>query len=263
MFQAGHDFTLTRTGTVVGSPAYMSPEQAAGRDDIDGRADVWSLGVVMYEALTGAPPHQAANYNQLMVRILTQDCEPVATRKAGLPSSVCAIVDACLKRERDERTSNAGVLARQMEGALREMRAMRFRALGRRNTDRGGADPHDSQQRSTDLDGGSTSQDANAHVALPAQPVIRRRRSRCRDWSPRPVSSSWSCSADGPATQRGLLPRGQLRKCASARIGGGNPRRALPPPAKLLGQLGAAQDAKPARISMSESELKTRSKHCR
>ena len=137
IFDTGHNFTLTRTGTVVGSPAYMSPEQAAGREDIDGRADIWSLGVVMYEALTGTLPHQAANYNQLMVRILTQDCDPVQTRKTDLPPSVCAIVDACLKRERDERTSNSGVLASQMEAALREMRAQRFRALGRRATDRG------------------------------------------------------------------------------------------------------------------------------
>jgi serine/threonine protein kinase len=138
MFDMGHNFSLTRTGTVVGSPAYMSPEQAAGREDIDGRADVWSLGVVMYEALTGTLPHQAANYNQLMVRILTQDCESVTARKADLPPAITAIVDACLKRERDQRTSNAGVLANQMDAALRELRAQRFRALGRRATDRGG-----------------------------------------------------------------------------------------------------------------------------
>jgi len=91
MFESGQNFSLTRTGTVVGSPAYMSPEQAAGREDIDGRADIWSLGVVMYKALTGTLPHQAANYNALMVRILTQDCDPVMTRKTDLPPSVCAI----------------------------------------------------------------------------------------------------------------------------------------------------------------------------
>jgi serine/threonine protein kinase len=136
IFDTGHNFTLTRTGTVVGSPAYMSPEQAAGREDIDGRADIWSLGVVMYEALTGTLPHQAANYNQLMVRILTQDSDAVSTRKPDLPQSVSAIVDACLKRERDARTSNSGTLASQMEGTLREMRAVRFRALGRRSVDR-------------------------------------------------------------------------------------------------------------------------------
>jgi serine/threonine-protein kinase len=61
---------------------------------------------------------------------------------------VCAIVDACLKRERDERTSNAGVLANQMEAALREMRAVRFRALGRRAADRGGGEM---QRRATDF----------------------------------------------------------------------------------------------------------------
>jgi serine/threonine protein kinase len=133
---------------VVGSPAYMSPEQAAGREDIDGRADVWSLGVVMYEALTGTLPHQAANYNALMVRILTQDSDPVMTRKPDLPPSICAIVDACLKRERDERTSNAATLAKQMDGALREMKAMRFRSLGRRAADR---TPGAIQQRSTDF----------------------------------------------------------------------------------------------------------------
>jgi eukaryotic-like serine/threonine-protein kinase len=136
VFDTGHNFTLTRTGTVVGSPAYMSPEQAGGREDIDGRADIWSLGVVMYEALTGTLPHQAANYNALMVRILTQDCDPIVTRKTDLPPSVCAIVDACLRRNRDERTSSAGLLGSQMEGAVREMRTVRFRAHGRRASDR-------------------------------------------------------------------------------------------------------------------------------
>jgi len=154
IFDTGHNFTLTRTGTVVGSPAYMSPEQAAGREDIDGRADIWSLGVVMYEALTGTLPHQAANYNQLMVRILTQDSDSVLTRKPDLPPSVGAIVDACLKRERDARTSNAGILASQMEGALREMRAMRFRALGRRAADHNPAQPGEMQRRASDFSGG-------------------------------------------------------------------------------------------------------------
>jgi eukaryotic-like serine/threonine-protein kinase len=147
-------FSLTRTGTVVGSPAYMSPEQAAGREDLDGRADIWSLGVVMFEALTGTLPHQAANYNALMVRILTQDCDPVMTRKTDLPASVCAIVDACLKRERDQRTSNAGLLAKQMDGAVREMRATRQRTLGRHVSDR----PRRPRRGGVDIDDANTTQ---------------------------------------------------------------------------------------------------------
>ncbi len=117
--------TLTRTGTVVGSPAYMSPEQAAGREDIDGRADVWSLGVVLYEALTGTLPHEAPNYNALMVRIMTRDADPAVSRRPDLPPTLSTIIDDCLKRER-ERRPTSGVLAARLEGALHEMQPTRM-----------------------------------------------------------------------------------------------------------------------------------------
>ncbi|WP_437764381.1 serine/threonine-protein kinase [Sorangium sp. So ce281] len=131
-----HNFSLTRTGCVVGSPAYMSPEQAAGREDVDARADIWSLGVVMYEALTGTTPHQAPNYNALMVRILSKDCDPIASRRPGLPPHLCQLVEACLRRERDERIASADALARELEAVLRELRAERFRGQkGRRASD--------------------------------------------------------------------------------------------------------------------------------
>jgi serine/threonine-protein kinase len=131
-----NNFTLTRTGTVVGSPAYMAPEQAQGSEDLDGRADVWSLGVVMYEAFSGTLPHEAPNYNALMVRILTQDVDPIMTRKPDLPPSICAVVDACLRRDRSQRTASAGQVGQQLEAALRELRAVRYRSMGRRASDR-------------------------------------------------------------------------------------------------------------------------------
>ncbi|UQA62274.1 serine/threonine-protein kinase [Polyangium aurulentum] len=127
VLDAAHDLTLTRTGTVVGSPAYMSPEQAAGREDIDGRADVWSLGVVMHEALTGTLPHEAANYNALMVRILTRDADPILTRRPDLPPSLASIVDDCLRRDR-ERRPTAGVLAARLESSLLELQTIRYGA---------------------------------------------------------------------------------------------------------------------------------------
>jgi len=136
IFDSGQqNFSLTRTGMVVGSPAYMSPEQAAGQEDIDGRADIWSLGVVLYEGLTGTLPHEAPNYNALMVRILTQDVDPIATRKADVHPTIGAIVDQCLKRDRNLRP-NSTKLAELMEIALSEARAARYRGVGRRATDR-------------------------------------------------------------------------------------------------------------------------------
>ncbi len=153
VFDTGQNFSLTRTGMVVGSPAYMSPEQAAGREDIDGRADLWSLGVVMFEALTGTLPYEAANYNALMVRILTQDSDPIQTRKTDLPQPLCAIVDSLLRRERDQRTQSAGVLAGQLEAVLRETRAIRYRAEGRRAADRS---PGGFKRRATDFASGAT-----------------------------------------------------------------------------------------------------------
>ena len=136
IFETNNNFTLTRTGTVVGSPAYMAPEQASGREDLDGRADVWSLGVVMYEALSGTLPHEAPNYNALMVRILTQDVDPLSTRKPDLPAALCSVVDACLRRDRDQRAPSAGQVAAQLEIAREEIAAVRNRADGRRASDR-------------------------------------------------------------------------------------------------------------------------------
>jgi serine/threonine protein kinase len=128
------NFTLTKTGTVVGSPAYMSPEQAAGRDDLDGRADVWSVGVVLYEALTGTLPHQAANYNALMVRILTSDVDPIQKRRPDLPPLVTDIVNVCLQRDREKRPT-AGQLSAMLEAATRTLRAERFKRSGGRRHD--------------------------------------------------------------------------------------------------------------------------------
>jgi len=131
---ASANFSLTKTGTVVGSPAYMSPEQAAGRDDLDGRADVWSLGVVLFEALTGILPHEAPNYNALMVRILTQDCASIALRKPDLPPAVVNIVDSCLQRDRDNRPT-AGQLSSLLEAGVRTLRSARFKRSGGRRRD--------------------------------------------------------------------------------------------------------------------------------
>lgn len=157
---ASTNFSLTKTGTVVGSPAYMSPEQAAGREDIDGRADVWSVGVVLHEALTGELPHEAANYNALMVRILTQDTDPIETKRPDLPAVVCNIVNTCLQRDPNRRPDTSKLSA-LLEAATRELRADRFRRSGGRRRD-------DQDHQTADIERHLAQQDRIRHLTTGA-----------------------------------------------------------------------------------------------
>jgi serine/threonine-protein kinase len=109
------DIRVTDAGAVLGSPAYMSPEQARGDADIDGRSDVWSLGVILYESLTGKMPFDAPNYNALMLAIITQPHKPVAEIAPGVPGELSQIVDRALAKDRDQRIGTARELAERLE----------------------------------------------------------------------------------------------------------------------------------------------------
>jgi serine/threonine-protein kinase len=109
------DFVKTSTGAVLGSPAYMSPEQASGELDVDARADIWALGVIMYEALTGRLPFDANNYNALMLCIITQRHRQVIEHDPSIPPELSALVDRTLQKERDGRIKSAGELAEHLE----------------------------------------------------------------------------------------------------------------------------------------------------
>jgi serine/threonine-protein kinase len=85
--------TLTATGAMVGTPFYMSPEQAFG-EPIDGRADLFSLGVVLYECLAGEPPTRGDNLGQVLRRLTTGDLAPLRDRAPSVPAPVCAAIDA-------------------------------------------------------------------------------------------------------------------------------------------------------------------------
>src|SRR5450432_186860 len=81
--QAPEDRKLTQIGVVLGSPEYMSPEQASGREDIDHRSDVWALCVVLYESITGKMPFDRPNYNALMQAIIHDGALPTTDFSAG------------------------------------------------------------------------------------------------------------------------------------------------------------------------------------
>lgn len=109
------DIVATTTGAVLGSPAYMSPEQARGDLDLDARADLWALGVIIYEALTGKLPFDAGNYNALMVKIISEPHVPVLERDATIPVELAQLVDRLLEKDRDRRIASAGELADRLE----------------------------------------------------------------------------------------------------------------------------------------------------
>jgi serine/threonine-protein kinase len=100
-----YDGRLTQVGAVLGSPEYMSPEQALGIDDVDERTDVWSLSIVLYELVTGTIPFKKPNYNALMRTIINEP--PKAMTEYGVgDESLWHIVERGLAKSREERWPN-------------------------------------------------------------------------------------------------------------------------------------------------------------
>jgi eukaryotic-like serine/threonine-protein kinase len=88
--------SLSITGTLLGTPLYMSPEQAAGERDLDARTDVWSIAIILYECLTGAPPVTGENFGQVLARLIRLDVHKLATVRPDLPADFIAVVDGAL-----------------------------------------------------------------------------------------------------------------------------------------------------------------------
>ena len=108
-------WSRTAPGLIVGTPAYMAPEQIAG-DAIEATADVYAAGCVLYELLTGRPPHVGASTAEVLRRSLTETPRPVAQLRPDVPPGLAAVVARALAREPGERFSNGRALAH----ALRE-----------------------------------------------------------------------------------------------------------------------------------------------
>ncbi len=108
---------LTRTGMVLGTPLYMSPEQARGEEDVDVRADVWAVGVVMYECLTGEVPFRAKNYLAVISQVLNEDVEmPSQLRpELAIPVSVEAVVMRAMAKDRTTRYQRMSDLERDLD----------------------------------------------------------------------------------------------------------------------------------------------------
>ncbi|MFO0668335.1 MAG: serine/threonine-protein kinase [Polyangiaceae bacterium] len=101
------DLELTMTGMVMGTPFYLSPEQARGDRDLDRRTDVYACGVVLYEALTGTRPFAGDNYNQLLRSILLAEPTPLRDLRPDLPDGFEHVVARAMARHRSARYANA------------------------------------------------------------------------------------------------------------------------------------------------------------
>jgi serine/threonine protein kinase len=118
---AGEEYA-TAAGVTLGTPQYMSPEQAQGQPDLDIRADVWSLAATLYEALSGQPPYEGDSPVDVMMRIVREDTRPLAVVAPWVPAALCEVVHAGLSRDRDERTADAATFADALAVAIPEAR---------------------------------------------------------------------------------------------------------------------------------------------
>jgi len=94
---------LTQTGQIIGTPHYMSPEQAQGELNLDHRSDVYSFGAIMYEMFTGDLPYQADSVQQLLVKVLTEEPPPPRARRAELSADIEAVIQRCMMRDPEQR----------------------------------------------------------------------------------------------------------------------------------------------------------------
>jgi serine/threonine-protein kinase len=115
--QADAEDKLTQTGLTVGTPAYMSPEQGSGERQLDGRTDIYSLGVVLYEMLAGEPPFTGPTAQAIVSRRFTEAPRPLRSLRESVPEAVEQAVSRALARTPADRYPSAGQLAQALEDA--------------------------------------------------------------------------------------------------------------------------------------------------
>jgi hypothetical protein len=133
--------SLTSEGVVVGTPQYMSPEQVAG-DPLDGRSDIYSLGIVLYQMLAGAPPFDGPSSADILAQQLTAAPESIRRHRSDVPEEMAVVLDRMLDKKRDQRFQMASEVSRALVGALptaardrvhiplrRRLRSMFYRSL--------------------------------------------------------------------------------------------------------------------------------------
>lgn len=123
-FSGTEDVSVTRTGSIMGSPMYMSPEQAKGSKLVGTPTDLYAIGVILYEGLGGRPPFRGDSYNELIVNLITEQHEPLSKVRPDVPAALGAVVDRLLAKDPAARPATAS-----------ETRSALLLALGQDSTD--------------------------------------------------------------------------------------------------------------------------------
>ncbi|MHB0948607.1 MAG: serine/threonine-protein kinase [Gemmatimonadaceae bacterium] len=112
----GADSRLTATGMAIGTPTYMSPEQAAGEREIDGRSDLYSLGILAYQMLCGEPPFNATSTPAMLVKHISERPTPVEQRRVDVPEDLARAVMLLLEKDPAMRFPSAAALVAALDG---------------------------------------------------------------------------------------------------------------------------------------------------
>lgn len=107
----GRGFDMTSTQSVMGSPLYMSPEQMSSSKHVDARTDIWAIGIILHEALTGKPPFEGESITQLVASVLTTSPAPAHTLRPDLPPGVDPVILRCLEKDPNQRFRSVRELA--------------------------------------------------------------------------------------------------------------------------------------------------------
>jgi len=113
--------TVTGTDALLGTPCYMAPEQGFGERDIDARADVWALGVILYECLSGGRPVEGENLGQVLKRLLREGITPLRRVAPGVPADVARLVDRMLVTEREDRLADLDEVANVLASSAKPL----------------------------------------------------------------------------------------------------------------------------------------------